>query len=59
MMKKRSNQGGEMKKATIEDLYEIDGKAELIEGIIVMDSPTGMLPNYAAGEIFVRLRDYA
>lgn len=48
-----------MKKASIDDLYKIDGKAELVEGMIVMDSPTGGLPSYAASEIFVSLRSYA
>ena len=45
--------------ATIDDLYRADGKAELVGGEIVMMSPTGSSPNYAAGEIFVSLRDYA
>lgn len=45
--------------ATIEDLYKIDGKAEIVNGEIVLMSPTGGEPNYAAGEIFVSLRAYA
>jgi Uma2 family endonuclease len=45
--------------ATIEDLYAIEGKAELIEGEIVRMSPTQKLPNYAAGEIFASLREHA
>ncbi len=44
--------------ATIEDLYKVDGKAELVNGEILHMSPTGGSPNYAAGEIFVSLRDY-
>jgi Uma2 family endonuclease len=44
--------------ATIEDLYKVDGKAELVNGEIVHMSPTGGLPNYAAGEIFASLREY-
>jgi Uma2 family endonuclease len=44
--------------ATIEDLYKVDSKAELINGEIVHMSPTGGLPSYAAGEILVSLRDY-
>jgi Uma2 family endonuclease len=44
--------------ATIEDLYKVDGKAELINGEIILMSPTGGRPNYAAGEIFVSLRSY-
>jgi Uma2 family endonuclease len=45
--------------ATIEDLYKVDGKAELINGEIVHMSPTGGLPNYAGSEIFSSLRLYA
>lgn len=44
--------------ATIDDLLLVHGKAELMGGEIVMMSPTGGLPNYAAGEIFAHLRDY-
>jgi Uma2 family endonuclease len=44
--------------ATLEDLYKVDGKAELINGEIVHMPPTGGIPNYAAREIFVSLRDY-
>ena len=44
--------------ATIEDLYRIEGKAELVNGQIVCDSPTGGLPGYAAGEIFVSLHSH-
>jgi Uma2 family endonuclease len=44
--------------ATIEDLYRIDGKAEIVNGEIVHMSPTGGLPNQAAGEIFLSLRQY-
>jgi Uma2 family endonuclease len=44
--------------ATIEDLYKVDGKAELVNGEILLMSPTGGRPNYAAGEIFVSLRGY-
>ncbi|HSB11020.1 MAG TPA: Uma2 family endonuclease [Blastocatellia bacterium] len=47
--------------ATIEDLYHVpgDGKAEIVDGELVLMSPTGDLPNTAAGEIFVSLREYA
>ncbi|HEX5323286.1 MAG TPA: Uma2 family endonuclease [Capsulimonadaceae bacterium] len=45
--------------ATIEDLYNAPGKAELIEGEILPMSPTGGGPSYAAGEIFASLREYA
>jgi Uma2 family endonuclease len=45
--------------ATIEDLYKVEGKAELVNGEIILMSPTGILPNYAAGEIFSSLRAYS
>jgi Uma2 family endonuclease len=45
--------------ATIEDLYKVEGKAELVNGEIILMSPTGLLPNYAAGEIFSSLREYS
>lgn len=45
--------------ATIEDLYKVRGKAELVNGEIVLMPPTGGFPNYGAAEIFVSLREYA
>jgi Uma2 family endonuclease len=45
--------------ATIEDLYLVKGKAEIINGEIVPMAPTGYLPGYAGGEIFVSLRQHA
>jgi Uma2 family endonuclease len=45
--------------ATIEDLYKVEGKAELVNGEIVQMSPTGSLPGYAGDEIFVSLREYS
>ena len=45
--------------ATIEDLYKVEGKAELVNGEIVEMSPTGRLPHYAAQEITISLRDYS
>ena len=44
--------------ATIDDLYKVDGKAELVNGEIVLMSPTGSLPSYAAREILISLREY-
>jgi Uma2 family endonuclease len=44
--------------ASIEDLYKVEGKAELVDGEIVHMSPTGGKPNYAAREITFSLRDY-
>src|SRR3712207_1560948 len=45
--------------ATIEDLYKVEGKAELVNGEIIRMPPTGFLPSQAGGEIFVSLREYA
>src|SRR5258708_12823623 len=47
--------------ATIEDLYALpkEQKAELVNGEIVLMSPTGAAPSYAASEVFVSLRQYA
>ena len=45
--------------ATIEDLYKVEGKAELVNGEIILMSPTGMLPGYAGDEIFFSLREYS
>jgi Uma2 family endonuclease len=45
-------------RATIADLYKVEGKAELVHGEIVHMPPTGDDPGYASGEIFVTLRDY-
>ena len=44
--------------ATIEDLYRVEGKAEIVNGEIVHMSPTGSAPSYAAGEVFISLREY-
>ena len=45
--------------ATIEDLYTVEGKAELVNGEIVEIPPAGDEPSVAAGEIFAHLREYA
>jgi Uma2 family endonuclease len=44
--------------ATIEDLYKVEGKAELVNGEIILMSPTDIIPHYAADEIMVSLRQY-
>jgi len=46
--------------ATIEDLYHVpeDGKAEIVQGELVLMSPTGDLPSRASGAIYVSLRLY-
>ena len=45
--------------ATIEDLYLVDGKAELVNGKLVCEPPTGGAPSSASFEIAVSLRAYA
>jgi Uma2 family endonuclease len=46
-------------RATIADLYKVEGKAELVNGEIVSMPPSGEDPGIAGGEIFVSLREYA
>ena len=46
-------------RATIDDLFAVSGKAELIDGEIVTMCPTGAMPGYAGDEIFVSLHTYA
>ena len=46
-------------RATIEDLHNVEGKAELVNGEIVFMSPAGGDPGIAGGEIFASLRAYA
>ena len=45
-------------RATIEDLYKAEGKAELVNGEIVEMPPAGDEPGAASVEIVVRLYDY-
>jgi Uma2 family endonuclease len=44
-------------RATLDDLYRTEGKAELIGGRII-PMPTGHLPSWVAGNIFVDLRSF-
>ena len=46
-------------RATIDDLYKVEGNAELVNGEIVHMPPTGDDPSYASGEIFVHLQEHA
>jgi Uma2 family endonuclease len=46
-------------RATLEDLYRVDGKAELVGGRIVRMTPSGYLPSLVADEIHASLRAYA
>jgi len=45
-------------RATIEDLYKVEGNAELVNGEMVKMPPAGDEPNVAGGHIFVRLYNY-
>jgi Uma2 family endonuclease len=45
-------------RATLDDLYRTEGKAELIGGRIVYHMATGIRPNEVAGNIYVSLRAY-
>jgi len=45
--------------ATIEDLYKVEGKAELVNGEIILMSPTGILPGYAGDKILSSLLIYS
>jgi Uma2 family endonuclease len=46
--------------ATVDDLYRVpeNGKAEIVNGELVLMSPTGGVPGRAAGKIFNSLYDY-
>lgn len=45
--------------ATIEDLLKVDQKAEIVNGEIILMSPTGILPGYAGDVILTSLFDYS
>ena len=46
--------------ATVDDLYRVpeNGKAEIVNGELVLMSPTGGVPGRAAGKIFISLDEY-
>jgi Uma2 family endonuclease len=46
-------------RATLDDLYDVEGKAELIGGKIVRLMPTGELPGDVGGGIYASLRQHA
>ena len=46
-------------KATIEDLLKVKQKAEIVNGEIILMSPTGSLPGYAGDAIFSSLWEYS
>jgi Uma2 family endonuclease len=45
-------------KATFEDLYRVPGKAEIVNGELVLMAPTGGGPGYAGDEVFASLREH-
>jgi Uma2 family endonuclease len=45
-------------RATIDDLYNVSQKGELVDGEIILMPPTGYLPGYAASEILISLREH-
>lgn len=45
--------------SSIEELYNLPGKAEIVDGEVVLMSPTGGKPGYAGDEIFASLREYS
>jgi Uma2 family endonuclease len=47
--------------ATVADLYNVpeNAKAEIVDGELILMSPTGDLPSSAAGELFVSLRAHS
>jgi Uma2 family endonuclease len=45
-------------RATIEDLYRVPGKAEIVNGELILMSPTGARPGRAAGKIFASLNAF-
>lgn len=46
------------REATLEDLYAVEGKAELVDGRLVLMSPTSDDHNTAAGNIFYSLKTH-
>lgn len=42
----------------LEELYRVPGKAEIVNGEVVLMPPTGDAPGYAGDEIFASLREY-
>lgn len=50
---------GGMQEVLIDELYRVDGKAEIIRGQLVRMSPSGGHHGYAAGFVFASLLDYS
>ena len=47
------------REATVEDLYQVKGKAEIVGGKLVVMTPAGGLHGYAVTEIVASLREHA
>jgi Uma2 family endonuclease len=47
------------RRATVEDLYRVDGKAELVGGRVIREPPTGYGPAVGSGSIYISLRVHA
>lgn len=45
--------------ATIDDLYRVKGKAEIVDGELILMSPTGDVPGHASFVIAMSLHDHA
>lgn len=45
-------------RATIEDLHRVQGKAEIVDGELLVMEPTGFMPTRASLAIAISLRDY-
>lgn len=48
----------QVKEATIEDLYKVEGKAEIVNGKVVLMPPTGDEPGRASGSVYISLRQH-
>ncbi len=48
----------QVRQARIEDLYQVEGKAEIVNGRIVLMPPTGEDPGRASGSIYISLRQH-
>jgi Uma2 family endonuclease len=46
------------REATLEDLWEVEGKAELVDGRLILMSPSGSVHNLAARNLALRLTHY-
>ena len=50
---------GGRQEALLDELYRVDGKAEIVRGQLVRMSPSGGLHGFAAGAVFASLLDYS